>query len=516
MILKEEIKKDDIQRNEKNENKTFKPVENYDFKPKHDVLVLFSFLLFATILITLIAFLVFTIFSTSDSKIARGISIKNIDVSGLSKEEAKQKISEYISLSIPSEITLKHEDFESTISTSDLSIFFNIDEAVDLAYNYGKTGNILKKEFDTFKAIISKINVEPGFSLDENELSKKLEDISTKLPDKIIESNYYIENNNLIITKGSSGSVIDVSSTNSIIINAIKNLDNYSLENPISVITYLSSPKNIDLTSIYNDVKKEPSNAYYTQDPFQVFPSETGLDFAISFEEAQNILTQDLNEYTIPLKVLYPEITTNMIGTEAFPDLLSDFSTKYSVSNKNRTTNLMLASNKINGTVVMPGETFSYNKIVGKRTIAAGYKEAPIYNNGKVENGLGGGICQITTTLYNAALFANLDIIERSNHQFIPSYANASRDATVVYGAIDFKFKNNRNYPIKITCSVSNGIANFKIWGLKTDDDYQVEISSRITKTTSNSIYSEGYKTLKKNGTIISSEVISRDVYKKH
>ena len=118
--------------------------------------------------------------------------------------------------------------------------------------------------------------------------------------------------------------------------------------------------------------------------------------------------------------------------------------------------------------------------------------------------------------LYNATLYANLEILERSNHQFIPSYANASRDATVVYGIIDFKFKNNREYPIKITCSVSNGIANFKIFGLKTNNDYEVELSSKITRTTSTSIYSEAYKTLKKNGTVISTEILSRDMYKKH
>jgi len=123
---------------------------------------------------------------------------------------------------------------------------------------------------------------------------------------------------------------------------------------------------------------------------------------------------------------------------------------------------------------------------------------------------------KITSTLYNAALYSNLEILERSNHQFVPSYVTASRDATVVYGAIDFKFKNNREYPIKINCSVSNGIANFKIFGLKSENDYDVELFSKITRTTSTSIYSEAYKTLKKNGTIVSSELLSKDVYKKH
>ena len=205
-----------------------------------------------------------------------------------------------------------------------------------------------------------------------------------------------------------------------------------------------------------------------------------------------------------------------MLGTEAFPNLLSQYSTSYSTRNQKRTTNLRLAANKINGTVLMPGETFSYNKVVGERTIAAGYQEAPIYVSGKVVDGLGGGICQITTTLYNAVVYANLEIVERSNHQFVPSYAPASRDATVVYGSIDFKFKNNRNYPIKILCSVQNGIANFQIYGLKTDNDYEVVISNRVTGTTSNAIYSEAYKILKQNGQVVSSTLLSQDVYKRH
>ena len=119
-------------------------------------------------------------------------------------------------------------------------------------------------------------------------------------------------------------------------------------------------------------------------------------------------------------------------------------------------------------------------------------------------------------TLYNAVVYANLEIVERSNHQFVPSYVSASRDATVVYGSIDFKLKNNRDYPIKLVCSVSNGVAKFDIYGLKTADDYDVEISSRITSQTSTSTNSEAYKILKKNGQIVSRTLLSRDTYKRH
>ena len=148
------------------------------------------------------------------------------------------------------------------------------------------------------------------------------------------------------------------------------------------------------------------------------------LDF--DSEKVKGMIEEDpyAEEYTIDLIYTRADVTVNDLGAEAFPDLLASFSTKYATSNKDRTTNLRLAAEKINGTVVMPGEIFSYNTVVGKRTIAAGYKEADIYENGQVTSGLGGGICQISTTLYNAAIAANMEIESRRNHMFVPSYAD--------------------------------------------------------------------------------------------
>ncbi len=490
----------------------------YDYEAKNkslpDIFIILGYFAIIFILIVLISFCIFSFINATNKNIINGIYIKGVDVSGLSKEEAYKKVSKHINSSIPKEIKLTHNDYEISISPSELSINFNVEEAVEIASKIGKDSNFLKNNITILQALFSKINIEPSFKIDKETLKNKLQDISSKLPDKIIESSYYIDGDNIIITKGSTGSIVKIEET----ANQIEeNTHNLNLKNTsIELITEEQTPNEINIDSIYNEIHKEPVDAYYTQNPFSIYPSETGLDFAITLDEAKNLLKENNNEFTIPLKTLQPNITTNMIGTEAFPDLLSEFSTQYAASNRNRTTNLILAANKINGTVLMPGETFSYNKVVGERTIAAGYKEAPIYVSGRVEDGLGGGICQITTTLYNAVLYANLEIVERSNHQFVPSYANASRDATVVYGAIDFKFKNNRNYPIKITCFVENGIANFKIFGLKTENDYEVEITSRITGTTANAIYSEAYKTLKQNGNIISSERLSRDTYKRH
>lgn len=474
------------------------------------------FLIFASIILAifLICFLTFTFLNIKNTKIISNIFIQTYDVSNLTQEEAIKKINNIITSQIPEELTLKHNDYETSISTKELNIQFDTTNAVNNAYKVGRTGNLLQNDLTILQTKFQKKQFTLNLTLDIESLKKQLQDISGKLPDKVKESSYYIEGSNLILTKGETGAVVDVDKTASEIIEQIQNLN--VKNNTIEIATEEKSPSALDIDSIHSELYSEAKDAYFTQNPYSIYPSENGVDFAISIDDAKAMLKEDKDEYSIPLKVLYPSVTTNMLGTEAFPNLLSQYSTSYSTKNQKRTTNLRLAANKINGTVLMPGETFSYNKVVGERTIAAGYQEAPIYVSGKVVDGLGGGICQITTTLYNAVVYANLEIVERSNHQFVPSYAPASRDATVVYGSIDFKFKNSRNYPIKILCSVQNGIANFQIYGLKTDNDYEVVISNRVTGTTSNAIYSEAYKILKQNGQVVSSTLLSQDVYKRH
>ena len=492
--------------------KDFVPV--YKQKSK-SVLSIFGMLTGILIIIVLLILIIFTGYNMFNQNIVSGVSIKGVDVSNMSKSDAKYKLDNYLSEVLPQEIKVKHGDFEATLSTSQIAVEFDTKSATNQAFSIGRQGNIFENDFYVLSSMFGKTDINLNLKLDTDQLSKNLDEMSAQLPDKVTDSSYYIDENNLIVTPGKTGNVVDVETSIQNIKDAILSLSD--LDQPIELAVKTQEPEKIDIEKVHTEIYKEPKDAYYTQDPFTVYPSENGLDFKVSIEEANNILgDQTADEYTIPLKVLYPNVTTNMIGSEAFPDLLSSFSTKYSVRATARTTNLKLAASKINGTVLMPGETFSYNKVVGARTIAAGYKEAPIYVSGEVVDGLGGGICQITSTLYNAVVYANLDIVERTNHQFVPSYVTASRDATVVYGSLDFKFKNNRNYPIKINCSVSGGIANFQIFGLKQDDDYDVEISSYETGRTATAIYSEAYKILKKYGKVVNKQLLSKDTYKRH
>ena len=481
-------------------------------KPKHPAIIFLIFLSIFLVLI-LVAFAGFALYNYNHrSVISKGIYINSIDVSNIAKEQAKEKLENYYTDQLSNDIALVYNDYKSFIKPSEIELTYDIESAVNYAYSYGKDGNIFQNNYHIFAAMIDGLILTPTYTLNEESLSKILTNISAELPDAIVESSYYIDGNTLIITKGSSGSVINIGSTTNSIKSKLTDLSYINGTIPIDVVT--QSPKKVDVDQIYNEVHKDPKDAYYTKDPYTIYPSENGVDFKISIDEAKQIVETAENECEIPLKVLYPSVTTNMIGQEAFPDLLGTFSTHY-VSNADRTTNLRLAAGKINGTVLMPGEVFSYNSVVGERTIAAGYKSAAIYQDGQVVDGLGGGICQISSTLYNAALFANLEMVELYNHQFVPSYVTAGRDATVVYGVKDFKFKNSRDHAIKITCSVSGGIAKFNIWGIKEPTEYDVNVYANVSRTSSY-IKATTYRTLKLNGETIKTEKISNSTYKIH
>lgn len=175
--------------------------------------------------------------------------------------------------------------------------------------------------------------------------------------------------------------------------------------------------------------------------------------------------------------------TVNNNYEEIYTYLIAEYKTKFNEQNINRSTNIKISSDKINNTIVLPGEIFSYNKVVGNRTVEAGFKSASVYQDGKVVNGIGGGICQVSTTLYNAVMYANLTIIERKSHLFLPTYISVGRDATVADEYIDFKFINTRKYPIKIISSINNGILDIKIYGKKQENELDIEIESTKIET---------------------------------
>jgi|BioPla2DNA2_1021312.scaffolds.fasta_scaffold00485_7 vancomycin resistance protein YoaR len=137
------------------------------------------------------------------------------------------------------------------------------------------------------------------------------------------------------------------------------------------------------------------------------------------------------------------------------PNEISSYATTIYDKNEHRVNNIKIAAEDLNHTVIEAGEVFSFNETVGKRTKEKGYEEAPILVSGEKSKGTGGGVCQVSTTLYNAAVDADLEILERHSHSKEVSYVPEGKDAAVVYGSKDMRFKNTKKYPIEILITVS-------------------------------------------------------------
>lgn len=529
----EEQKQIDLEIDEKTENNEKQENITIDtHSKKNKIGLIIGIIILVLIFLLLILSTIFALINSKSNKIVKGIYIENVDMSDITEEEAKNILTELAEKTKKNEILFKYKEIETPITYEALEVNFDIDSAIKDAYSLGRKGNIFQNNFDILKTWINGKSIKLNFSFDENVIKQVCENINNTSVDAVVEPSYYVENEKLIITSGKKGIKVKEDE----LLQTIK--DTIKINGDSSVIIDVKvdevEPSAIDLEKIRSEIYKEVKDAYYTTNPFTIYPEVNGVDFDI--ENAKTIISEPKEQYEIPLIITKAEKTVQEIGTEAFPDLLATFSTKYNAGDTNRTTNLKLSAGKINGTVLLPGDEFSYNKIVGERTIQAGYKMAATFSGGKVVDGLGGGICQISSTLYDAVVMANLDVTVRRNHQFVTSYLPGGKDATVVWGSQDFKFVNSRKYPVRITATVSGGVATVQVWGVKEEVEYDITIETKKTATIpyttqyvkdstlpkgtqkvvqngNNGSKYEAYKVMRLNGEVVSRTLLSKDTY---
>ncbi|WP_041274780.1 VanW family protein [Desulforamulus reducens] len=231
-----------------------------------------------------------------------------------------------------------------------------------------------------------------------------------------------------------------------------------------------------------------------------------------------------------------PIRSTEQVKVMGVNTLLGMFSTKFDPNKVNRAYNVSVAAAALDGLTVSPQEVISFNEVVGPRSTEAGYKNAPIIVNNEMVDGLGGGVCQVSTTLYNAVLLANLEVVERTNHSLPIPYVPIGRDATVVFDSIDFKFKNNTNYWLYIQSYVKGGTLIIKIFGNSeykkdvvirswveetydpktlVEDDYGIPLGDRVVRQRGAKGYmATGERIIMKDNIVIKVEKLPTSIYK--
>ncbi|MGV8981924.1 VanW family protein [Clostridium sp.] len=233
---------------------------------------------------------------------------------------------------------------------------------------------------------------------------------------------------------------------------------------------YDSKPVNELITKMKKEIDTSPVDGSISRinGDFQITPDKRGAKLVTDKLE-EKILSKINGDIKAPNIIVEAKVETTLANItieklQTINSKLSSFSSNFTTSSFGRSTNITLATNSINGTLLMPGQAFSFNGKVGERTSAKGYMPAPVDIGTKVSSDYGGGICQVSTSLYNTVIRANINSTERNHHSIPSVYIPLGMDATVDWGNLDYKFVNTLGYPIYIESIVENKILTFNVY----------------------------------------------------
>ena len=336
--------------------------------------------------------------SMTDDKIANGVYISTVDVSGMTKEEAKAAINEYVDALKQTEIQLNGATGSIRILVDEMGLTAKVDEAVERAFVVAHSGNLINRFKET----------------------KDLE-----------QNNLYVE--------------LEL-----------------SIDKQLTAHAIYDKVDSLNVDAVNNGLKKENNE-------FVFVPGQTGYEVNIveSVYKISDYITQDWDgnpaELALITDIVEPRGTKEELAQVT--DLLGSFTTDFSTSDEGRIKNLTNGSSKLNGTLLYPGEELSVYEICHPFTVENGYGVGGAYQNGVVIDSVGGGICQVSSTLYNAVIRAELEVTMRYSHSMTVSYVEPSDDAAIAGTYKDFRFVNNQDYPIYVEGYCANKKVTFNIYG---------------------------------------------------
>lgn len=432
--------------------------------------------------------------------------------------------------SLPKSITLTLNGEECTIKSSDISLAFDLDKtAKSVLKNRDKNGL-----FDNVSIFIGSLFTDTNLSLslkyDIGKLDGILSSFASQYETEPKDASYIAENDTLIIKKGNDGQKVD---RKALIAEIEKNISSKSITIPL--ILAKAQGKSFDADELYEELSKPAEDAYYKKnDDGEIVVVPDKPQVKISKQELKDAIKSGKETVSLSADVISASKTKADLEKALFSGTMGSWTSNFSTSNVPRTQNVVLSASRVNGVVLMPGESFSYDKTVGPRTAENGFKIAGVYINNKVEDGIGGGVCQTSSTLYSAVLYANLEIVSRTSHSLPVSYMPPGQDATIAAGSIDFVFRNNTEYPIKIAATIKGGSITCSIIGTPVEGQrvvinntktasyepgIEIETDPSIPKGFKKTVKgSGGYavsssRTVYQNGEVVKTEALTKSVY---
>ena len=331
-------------------------------------------------------------------------------------------------------------------------------------------------------------------TLDTESIHAAVEAFCAELRIDPVQPQCRIENDALLLTAGAPGQLAKEDEVCDLVLQAYRTAS-YTFDwSPTAIL-----PDVPDLQPLLDQVYLAPVDAVMDPDTFQITPGTDGYGFDISAALSLLDAAQAEETITIPLGPISPQISEGDLLDALYADVLAEWSSDCTDS-EDRNTNLRLACEAVNGKILYPGDVFSYNETLGRRTAEKGYRPGPAYVGSSTVYVLGGGICQVSSALYYCSLVADLEIVFRTNHSYAQTYVPLGMDATVSWGTLDYKFRNNTDYPILIEAEVRDDQVHVTLKGTDVKDYYvkmEYEILSTTAASTTYKTYpadnSEGY-----------------------
>ena len=329
----------------------------------------------------------------------------------------------------------------------------------------------------------------PQLTVDAAALDTACDDLAASLNCTVVDGGYRLEKGEgLYITKPADGRMLDAQKLEGDLTAMLQS----GALTPVACTYQEKKAQTVDVQTLHDQLAGEKAEAVCDKTTGEPTESRVGVAFDVSAVQAQLDAAAPGTEFLADAQVEFPTVSTEELQACMFRDVLGTFTTKCA-GPWGRHQNIKLASAAINGKIYNPGEEFWYNSTVGQRTAARGYQEAGVYEAGRTTTGIGGGICQVSSTLYYAVLLSNLDIVLRYCHMFNPGYMPIGCDATVSWGGPDFAFRNSRDYPIKIVTSYNDDTNELTctIMGTKVDDHYVVMTNAVLASYDYQTVYQE-------------------------
>ena len=422
-------------------------------------------------------------------------TVLGLDVSGMSAQEAEQLWQEKGAAALESTAIDLTRDGQTvgSVTLTELGVtvkplYISRAAGCDSASDHPLT--VVESGWELLRSYLRPTDVTPQLDVDGTKLTDTCETLADTLDCTLVDGSYRLENGQgLYITKPRDGEKLDGGALRTLLEQRLAARD----LSPAECVYRERQAAALDVQALHDELEGKTVSAVCDKATGRPTQSHVGVTFDVAAVQSQLDAAAPGAEFLADAEVQFPAVTTEELETAMFRDVLGTSTTKCA-GPWGRHQNIRLAAKAINGNIYNPGEEFWYNAAVGQRTEARGFQPAAAYSGGRTVTSIGGGICQVSSTLYYATLLSDLKIVLRYAHMFDPGYMPVTGcDATVSWGGPDFAFRNDTDYPIKIVTSYNDDTNELTvtIMGTKVNDNYVVMTNQFLSYSEFKVVYKE-------------------------